>query len=88
MNGPFFEELESVSGKDMVLQSVSVAVRFTNLFCETSLTQVYQNQEESPLEAVYTFPLPLKAVLLDLKVCIGERILQAEVVEILCRGAV
>jgi len=73
--------LQTVAGEDMVLQSVNVEVAFNNLLCETSMTQVYQNQGEKPIEAVYTFPLASHAVLLGLKVTIGDRNLQGVVVE-------
>ncbi|MCJ7602357.1 MAG: hypothetical protein MUO63_12780 [Desulfobulbaceae bacterium] len=43
------------SGK-IALQSVAVEVAFNNLLCETTMSQVYRNLEEKPIEAVYTFP--------------------------------
>ncbi|MGB9498964.1 MAG: VIT domain-containing protein [Dissulfuribacterales bacterium] len=73
--------LQTTAGENIVLQSVNVEVAFSNLLCETSMTQVYQNQGKKPIEAVYTFPLASNAVLLDLKVTIGNRELQGKVVE-------
>ena len=75
------QSLRTVAGKNIALQSVNVEVSFNNLFCETSITQVYQNQEEKLIEAVYSFPLASRAVLLGLKVTIGDRELQGVVVE-------
>ena len=63
------------------LQSVKVKSAFDNLFCQSSITQTYLNSEQKTIEAVYTFPLPSKAVLLDLRVTIGKRELQGLIVE-------
>lgn len=63
----------------VVLQSVNVEVVFHNLLCETVLTQTYQNLEKQVIEAVYTFPLPVRAALLGLKVVMGERELRGVV---------
>ena len=49
--------LYSATGANVVLQSVSVDVTLQNLLCETTMQQVYQNLEEKPIEAVYSFPL-------------------------------
>ena len=40
-----------------------------------------RNEEQTNIEAVYTFPLPLDATLLDLDIVIGERHLKGAVVE-------
>lgn len=70
-----------VTTESMVLQSVNVQIAFNNLFCETTMRQAYKNLGEKPVEAVYTFPLASNAVLLGLKVTIGDRELQGKVVE-------
>ncbi|MDW7773737.1 MAG: VIT and VWA domain-containing protein [Desulfobulbaceae bacterium] len=72
--------LQTKGGKDIALQSVNVAVIFNSLLCETTMTQVYRNLEAKPIEAVYTFPLASRAVLMGLKVTIGGRELQGKVV--------
>jgi Ca-activated chloride channel family protein len=46
-----------------------------------TVCQTYRNDEDVNIEAVYTFPLPLDAVLLDLRVEIGGRTLNGVVVE-------
>ena len=59
--------------------SVSAALR--DLLGEVTVCQTYRNDEDVNIEAVYTFPLPLDAVLLDLRVEIGGRTLNGVVVE-------
>ena len=56
--------LAVVGGERAALQSVTVEVVYNNLLCETFMTQVYKNLEQTSIEAVYTFPLASQAVLL------------------------
>jgi len=51
------------------------------LLFELTVEQCYRNPGRKNIEAVYTFPLPFEAVLLDLDVQIGARKLAAVVVE-------
>ena len=48
---------------------------------KVTVSQTYRNDERVNIEAVYTFPLPLDAVLLELEVEIGGRLLKGVVVE-------
>jgi len=66
---------------DIALKSVHVDAVLNNLLCKTIMTQVYQNLEKKAIEAVYTFPVPSQATLLDLKICVGDRELKGVVVE-------
>ncbi|MEO8185435.1 MAG: VIT domain-containing protein, partial [Deltaproteobacteria bacterium] len=52
-----------------------------DLLGEVTVCQTYRNDEDVNIEAVYTFPLPLDAVLLDLRVTIGDRTLTGVVLE-------
>ncbi len=60
--------LNAMTGEIVTLQSVTVEVVFNSLLCKTTLCQVYKNLERKPSEAVYTFPLASRAILLGLKV--------------------
>ncbi|MEA3333491.1 MAG: VIT domain-containing protein [Pseudomonadota bacterium] len=73
--------LHTTTGTNMVLQSVNVDVVLQNLLCKTTMQQLYRNLEEKPIEAVYSFPLASQAVLLELRVTIGDRKLQGIVTE-------
>lgn len=50
----------------IALESVSAAAVLHGLVVEATVEQRYRNLEAIPIEAVYTFPLPLGAVLLEL----------------------
>ena len=56
-----------------ILQSVTIKSKVNNLLCETAVYQTYKNTEECNIEAIFTFPLPLDAVLLNFKVKLNDR---------------
>ncbi len=64
-----------------VLDKVTVSGTIDSLFSRVTIVQEYHNPEDTNVEAVYTFPLPVKGVLLDLEVTIGERKLKGVVTE-------
>ena len=73
--------LTGIDGERVALSDVSVSSVLRDLLAEVTVSQTYRNDEPVNIEAVYTFPLPLDAVLLDLQVQIGGRILKGVVVE-------
>ena len=73
--------LKSADGTPMVLERVEASGRLRGLLFELTVEQRYRNPHSTNVEAVYTFPLPFEAVLLDLDVEIGARKLAAAVVE-------
>jgi Ca-activated chloride channel family protein len=58
--------LEPIGDACIVLESVEVDAGLTGLYSNVEISQTYRNIEDANIEAVYTFPLPLDAVLLDL----------------------
>ncbi|MDZ7753017.1 MAG: VIT and VWA domain-containing protein [Gammaproteobacteria bacterium] len=58
--------LESPGKERVALEGVSVEAAIRGLMAETTVTQTYRNLEAVNIEAVYTFPLPLDAVLLEM----------------------
>lgn len=73
-------EMISVEGGGVPLQDVRVEGEIRDLMVEITTTQTYRNTESAVIEAVYTFPLPLDAVLLSLSVTLDERTLSGAVV--------
>lgn len=73
--------LTGLKGERVALCDVDVTVVLQDLLAEVTVSQTYRNDERVNIEAVYTFPLPLDAVLLDLEVAIGGRVLKGVVVE-------
>ncbi len=73
--------LTGVDGERVALCDVAVAAVLQDLLAEVTVSQTYRNDEPTNIEAVYTFPLPLDAVLLEFEVEIGGRVLKGVVVE-------
>ena len=64
-----------------VLESVDIEVRLWGLLSHAFVKQVYKNRGNENIEAVYTFPLPRDAVLMDLSLELNGKILKVEVCE-------
>ena len=62
-----------------VLEYVAVKGHLRGLCLGLEVTQAFVNSSKRNIEAIYTFPLPFGAVLLDLTVKIGEKILTGSV---------
>jgi len=72
-----------VGENDETIALVDVTAESTldDLLAEVSIAQTYRNDEDVNIEAVYTFALPVDAVLLELRVELGERVLEGVIVE-------
>ncbi len=73
--------LTAISGETMALQAVTANGNLNGLLFELTVEQHYRNPTETNIEAVYTFPLPSDAVLLDFAVKLGDKTLTGVVVE-------
>ena len=73
--------LKSTTGETMALEGVEARGRVRGLLFELDVEQRYRNPHATNVEAIYTFPLPMDAVLLDLEIALGDRRLVAAVVE-------
>lgn len=73
--------MTGIHGEPITLTDVAISARLQELLAEVTVAQTYRNGEAVHIEAVYTFPLPLDAVLLDLELRIGDRTLHGTVVE-------
>lgn len=72
--------LHSADGVAIPLQGVTAHGRLEGLVFELTVEQRYQNDSQLNLEAVFTFPLPVRAVLLGLDLELGDRKLKAHAV--------
>ena len=72
--------LRTEDGATVPLQGVNAHGRLEGLIFELTVEQRYRNDTDRNLEAVFTFPLPLRAVLLGFDLEIGERKLNAHAV--------
>jgi Ca-activated chloride channel family protein len=73
--------LRTKDGKAMPLERMSIQGALRDYAAEITVEQHYRNPRSTNIEAVYTFPLPVGAVLLDLELQLGDRRLTGQVVE-------
>jgi len=73
--------LKSATGETMALQGVTARGGLNGLLFELTVEQRYRNATKTNVEAVYTFPLPSAAVLLDFDVQLNGKLLTGTVVE-------
>jgi len=73
--------LKAITGETMSLLGVTANGNLNGLLFELSVEQRYRNATATNVEAVYTFPLPSAAVLLDFEVKLDGKTLRGVVVE-------
>jgi Ca-activated chloride channel family protein len=73
--------MRTLDGAPVPLEQVDISGTIDDALAQITVTQRYANRERQPIEAVYTFPLPPDAVLLDVEVTLGECRLRGCVVE-------
>ena len=71
----------AVDGKklDLPLKHTHVKAELTGYVARVEVTQTYQNPFDYPIEAIYVFPLPESSAVDDMRMVIGDRIIQSEV---------
>ncbi len=63
------------------LKSTQVSARLAGIIAEVEVTQVYANEADVPIEAVYVFPGSTRAAVHGLEMRIGERVIRAQIQE-------
>jgi len=63
----------------MVLKKSEIKVFVQAPTVETQITQHFINMESQAIEAVYTFPLPLESVLLDVLVKLDDKLIRGQI---------
>lgn len=79
MNSETCAELKGNGNIQPVFEGVQVQAELHESLAITTITQSYRNTSKKNIEAVYTFPLPLDAVLLDMTVTLGASTLKGTV---------
>jgi len=79
---PYFMVLSDEPGKDvMPLKSSRADVKIAGMVAEVKVTQVYKNTGKKTLEAIYVFPGSTRAAVHAMRMTIGERVIEAEIME-------
>ncbi|MBV5338860.1 MAG: hypothetical protein J0665_04780 [Deltaproteobacteria bacterium] len=69
-------ELKGEGNQQPVFEGLQVRAELRETLSITTITQSYRNAGSKNIEAVYTFPLPLDAVLLEMIVTLGDKTLK------------
>jgi Ca-activated chloride channel family protein len=77
----FFVQSDDPALDRLPLKSTFAVVSIAGVIADVQVTQVYKNEGQRPIEAVYTFPASTKAVVYGMKMSIGERTIIAKVRE-------
>jgi Ca-activated chloride channel family protein len=77
----FVVESEDPSKDRLPLKSTRADVAIAGSVAEVRVTQVYENEGESTIEAIYTFPASTRAAVHAMRMTIGERTIEAVIKE-------
>ncbi|NET32599.1 MAG: VWA domain-containing protein [Cyanothece sp. SIO1E1] len=79
---PYFMVVGGQQGIDQLpLLSTSAEVNIAGVIADVAITQVYKNNGQKPIEAIYVFPASTRAAVYDMLMKIGNRTIQAEIKE-------
>jgi Ca-activated chloride channel homolog len=79
---PYFMVVSDDPEKDaMPLKSTRADVKIAGTVAEVKITQVYRNTGKKTLEAIYVFPASTRAAVHAMRMTIGERVIEAEIME-------
>lgn len=77
----FFIENGDPSVDRLPLKETDTVINISGVIAEVTITQVYQNNGERPINARYIFPASTRAAVHDMKMIIGDHIIRAEVMK-------
>ena len=77
----FFVRSDDPALDRLPLKSTFAVVSIAGVIADVQVTQVYKNEGQRPIEAVYVFPSSTKAAVYGMKMTIGERTIIAKVRE-------
>jgi Ca-activated chloride channel family protein len=79
MKTEIYAELKGEGKLQPVFEGLQVKAELRETLAITTITQSYRNTGSKNIEAIYTFPLPLDAVLLEMIVTLGDKTLKGTV---------
>ncbi|WAS06231.1 VIT domain-containing protein [Gloeomargaritales cyanobacterium VI4D9] len=73
--------LYATTGTPIPLRGVDFQAVIRDMGAQVTVSQHFQNEENNPIEAVYSFPLPESAAICGFEVRLGERVITGRVEE-------
>lgn len=74
-----FKPVADEPARPLPLDKTRVFAELVGFVARVDVVQVYRNPSKTPIEAIYTFPLPENAAVDDMTIRIGERVIRAEI---------
>lgn len=81
VESPYFEIFGDPKVDRLPLKSTVVSADVLGVVADVHVTQVYKNEGEGPIEAVYVFPMSTRAAITGLQMRIGDRFITATIKE-------
>jgi Ca-activated chloride channel family protein len=79
---PYFLVKTDDPEKDLLpLKSTRADVKIAGVVAAVKITQVYKNQGKKALEAVYVFPASTRAAVHAMRMTVGKRVIEAQIME-------
>jgi Ca-activated chloride channel homolog len=78
---PYFFVPEDIEVENFPLLKTGAEVNITGVIAEVGLTQIYKNDGDRTIEAIYVFPLGTKSSIHAMKMTIGDRVIEAKIEE-------
>ncbi len=75
----FFVRSDDDGTERLPLKAVDAEVNIAGVIAQVKLTQVYRNEGDSTLEAIYIFPASTRAAVYAMKMTVGRRVIEAEI---------
>ncbi|MDY6851428.1 MAG: VIT domain-containing protein [Thermodesulfobacteriota bacterium] len=77
----FFIKSDDSKTDRLPLKSTRADVKIAGVMSDVTITQVYKNEGKNTLEAVYIFPASTRAAIYAMRMTIGERVIEANIME-------
>jgi len=79
---PYFLVKTEDPEKDLLpLKATRADVKIAGVVAAVKITQVYQNQGKKALEAIYVFPASTRAAVHAMRMTVGKRVIEAQIME-------
>jgi len=78
---PYFLVEGDIEVENFPLLKTGAEVDIAGVIAEVALTQVYKNDGDKTIEAIYVFPLGTKSAIHAMKMTIGDRVIEANIEE-------
>jgi Ca-activated chloride channel family protein len=77
----FFVQSDDPRVDRLPLKSSRADIRISGVIADVAVTQVYRNEGQKTLEAIYVFPGSTRAAVHAMRMTVGERVIDAEIME-------